>query len=130
MMIKRRISAALLCGALMTAACGCEGADGAQSGNADEHITVYLWETRLFDEFAGYVGEGYALKDIEVNAAPIDNSAVYKLLVQMEIEAVFADACPGAELQPLDATLCDVWSEVTGGGGQPAQPEDYIELVK
>lgn len=76
-------------------------------------------------------GSGYQLKDIEVAGISLKDDNVYKLLITTDIETVFVKACPNQEaLQPLELTLADVWSTVIGEGQQPAEPEDYIELVE
>ncbi len=63
-MRRRRIFGGLLCAAMLLGAlggCGAySGASGeAQAGSAQEDapLTVYLWETTLFDEFTAYVKE-------------------------------------------------------------------------
>lgn len=85
-MRKSKISALLLCVAMfmtMLTGCGSSGSDQAsqKSQEANNHITVYLWETRLFDEFESYVKEQCPGVEIEFIAGN-NNIALYEYLAE------------------------------------------------
>ncbi len=74
--MKRKISGILLCVVmLVTTLVGCATTnEKVSSKKEDKHLTVYLWETTLFDEFAAYVKEQCPDIDIEFIAG---NNNIY-----------------------------------------------------
>lgn len=74
-------------------------------------------------------GDGYELKDIEVNGTTIVDDTVYKIMVSGELDALFARVFPSQEApERLGVNLSQAWSSLMSEGGQPAQPEDYIRI--
>ena len=74
-------------------------------------------------------GNGYALKDIEIDGASMPDDAVYKVLVSGELDALFARVFPNQEVpERLGVHLAHAWSTLISEGAQPAQPEDYIRI--
>lgn len=74
-------------------------------------------------------GDGYELKDIEVNGTTIVDDTVYKILVSGELDSLFARVFPNQEApERLGVNLSQAWSSLMSESGQPAAPEDYIRI--
>lgn len=74
---------------------------------------------------------GYVLKNIEVDGAAIGDDTVYRILLSTEFNSLFARVFPNQKApERLGKNLAKAWSSLMMEGVQPAQPEDYIEIVK
>lgn len=74
-------------------------------------------------------GDGYELKDIEVNGTTIVDDIVYKILVSGELDSLFARVFPNQEApERLGVNLSQAWSSLMSEGVQPVEPEDYIRI--
>lgn len=77
-------------------------------------------------------GNGYELKDIEVDGTTIGDDTVYKILVSGELDSLFARVFLNQEApKRLGVNLSQAWSAlITEEGKKPEQPEDYIKIEK
>ena len=77
-------------------------------------------------------GNGYELKDIEVDGTTIGDDTVYKILVSGELDSLFARVFLNQEAsERLGVNLSQAWSALlTEEGKKPEQPEDYIKIEK
>lgn len=77
-------------------------------------------------------GEGYELKDIEVDGVPIGDDTVYKILVSGEFDPLFTRVFPNLKTpERLGVHLAGAWSAlIIEEGKKPEQPEDYIKIEK
>lgn len=77
-------------------------------------------------------GNGYELKDIEVDGTTIGDDTVYKILVSGELDSLFARIFLNQEAsERLGVNLSQAWSALlTEEGKKPEQPEDYIKIEK
>lgn len=74
-------------------------------------------------------GDGYELKDIEVDGTTIGDDTVYKILVSGELDSLFARVFPNQNApERLGLNLANAWSSLMTEGGQPEAPEDYIRI--
>lgn len=74
-------------------------------------------------------GDGYELKDIEVDGTTIGDDTVYKILVSGELDSLFARVFPNQNApERLGVNLTNAWSSLMSEGGQPEAPEDYIRI--
>ena len=74
-------------------------------------------------------GNGYELKDIEVDGTAIADDTVYKILVSGELDALFARVFPDREApERLGVHLAQAWSSMMLDGVSPAEPEAYIRI--
>lgn len=72
---------------------------------------------------------GYALEDIEVGGAPVDDAASYTVILpHLQLGAVVERVLPGVELEDIATTIAALWSQSVAAGTQPAAPEDYLAL--
>ncbi len=74
-------------------------------------------------------GQGYALEDILVDGASIDDAQECSIILTdgavSNLDSVKADC----NLETLaDVTFTSVWTQALADGQQPAQPQDYIEV--
>ena len=67
---------------------------------------------------------GFALKEILVDGKPLEEDKEYSILL-------VDGAVIRGTMEPLEnVDLSKAWTRAIIGGRQPAQPEDYIELLK
>lgn len=77
------------------------------------------------------IGDGYELKDIEVDGTSIADDTVYKILVSSEFDALFARIFPNKKApEKLGVNLADAWTAFISDETQPEAPEDYITIEK
>ncbi len=69
-------------------------------------------------------GSAFALKELQVDGAPIEDEKTYSILLT---DGVVAGLAGEAEAIP-DVTLATVWAQAMAAGQQPSEPQDYIEV--
>lgn len=77
-------------------------------------------------------GNGYVLKDIEIDGAAMLDDAVYKIMVSGDFDALFAQVIENKEVpERMKMNLGRAWSIlIIDEGKKPEQPEDYIKIEK
>ena len=75
-------------------------------------------------------GDGYELKDIEVDGLAIADDTVYRILLSGELDSLFSRVFPDRETpERLGVHLATAWTNLIVEGASPAVPEDYIEIT-
>lgn len=72
----------------------------------------------------------YVLDDILINGEKIDDEKEYSVLLTDGVISVLKKMDPDRDLKPLeDTNLSAAWVNAVKSGRQPAEPEDYIEIL-
>lgn len=67
----------------------------------------------------------------EVDGSPIDEKSSYRIIIPGHMSAAFDRVFSGSRtMESYGNSLSSVWQEAIKEGKKPAEPEDYIELVK
>ncbi len=75
--------------------------------------------------------DSFELKEIMVEGKPLADNEEYELLLADDMAADLEHVRPGEKFAPLPGVnLSTAWTKAVLGGGQPAAPEEYIELQK
>ncbi len=76
-------------------------------------------------------GTGFALQEILVDGEEIEDEKEYSILLTNGVISVLTKMDPEREIKALeDTSLSAAWISALEGGEQPAEPEDYVEVVQ